>query len=67
MIYGGQSVTGVGFLRVLRFPLSIIIPTTAPYSLTLYTRRLDPDGVIKIQKKSHKMQPKQKSRTEVEK
>jgi hypothetical protein len=27
---GGQSGTGVGFLRVLRFPLPILIPPTAP-------------------------------------
>jgi hypothetical protein len=31
-ICGGQSCTGSGFLRVLRFPLPIIIPPTAPYS-----------------------------------
>jgi hypothetical protein len=31
-IYGGQSGTGVGFLRILRFPLPILIPTTAPHS-----------------------------------
>jgi hypothetical protein len=29
-ICGGQSVTGAGFLRVLRFPLPIPIPPTAP-------------------------------------
>jgi hypothetical protein len=31
-ICGAQSGTGAGFLRVLRFPLSIIIPPTAPHS-----------------------------------
>jgi hypothetical protein len=31
-ICGGQSDTGAGFLRVLRFPLPILIPLTAPYS-----------------------------------
>jgi hypothetical protein len=31
-IYGGQSGTGAGFLRVLRFPLPILIPPTAPHS-----------------------------------
>jgi hypothetical protein len=31
-ICGGQSGTGVGFLRVLRFPLPILIPSTAPHS-----------------------------------
>jgi hypothetical protein len=31
-IYGGQSGTGAGFPRVLRFPLPILIPPTAPYS-----------------------------------
>jgi hypothetical protein len=29
---GGQSSTGVGFLRVLRFLLPIFIPPTAPHS-----------------------------------
>jgi hypothetical protein len=29
---GGQSGTGVGFLRVLRFPLPIFIPPIAPQS-----------------------------------
>jgi hypothetical protein len=31
-IYGGQSGTGAGFLRVLRFPLPIRIPPIAPQS-----------------------------------
>jgi hypothetical protein len=30
-IYDGQSSTGAGFLRVLRFPLPILIPQTAPH------------------------------------
>jgi hypothetical protein len=34
-IYGGQSDTGAGFFRVLRLPLPILIPPTAPYSLTV--------------------------------
>jgi hypothetical protein len=29
-ICGGQSGTGAGFLRVLRFPLPILIPLTTP-------------------------------------
>jgi hypothetical protein len=29
-ICGGQNGTGAGFLRVLRFPLPILIPPTAP-------------------------------------
>jgi hypothetical protein len=29
-IYGGQSGTGAGFFRALRFPLPILIPPTAP-------------------------------------
>jgi hypothetical protein len=32
-ICGGQSGTGAGFLRVLRFPLLILIPPTAPRSI----------------------------------
>jgi hypothetical protein len=31
-ICGGQSETGEGFLRALRFPLLILIPPNAPYS-----------------------------------
>jgi hypothetical protein len=31
-ICDGQSGTGAGFLRVLRFPLPIFIPPTAPHS-----------------------------------
>jgi hypothetical protein len=31
-IYGGQSGTGAGFLRVLRFPLPIRIPPIVPQS-----------------------------------
>jgi hypothetical protein len=31
-ICGGLSGTGVSFLRVLRFPLLILIPPTAPHS-----------------------------------
>jgi hypothetical protein len=31
-ICGGQSGTGAGFLRVLRFPLPILIPSTAPHT-----------------------------------
>jgi hypothetical protein len=31
-IRDGQSGTGAGFLQVLRFPLSILVPPTAPHS-----------------------------------
>jgi hypothetical protein len=31
-IFNGQNGTGAGFLRVLRFPLPILIPTDDPYS-----------------------------------
>jgi hypothetical protein len=31
-ICGGQSSIGAGFLRVLRFPPTILIPPTAPHS-----------------------------------
>jgi hypothetical protein len=34
-IYGGQSGTGAGFLRVLRFPLPGLIKTTAPHSSSI--------------------------------
>jgi hypothetical protein len=34
-ICGGQSGTGPGFVRVLRFPLTIFIPPTASYSSTI--------------------------------
>jgi hypothetical protein len=33
-VCGGQSGTGAGFLRVLRFPLPIIIPPISPLSLS---------------------------------
>jgi hypothetical protein len=35
---GGQSGTGAGFLRVLRFPLPILIPPTAPHSSSSIVR-----------------------------
>jgi hypothetical protein len=49
-ICGGKSDIGIGFLRVLQFPLTIFIPPTAAYSLilpslTLYS--LDTDSVVK--------------------
>jgi hypothetical protein len=34
-ICGGQSGTGEGFLRVLRFRLPILIPPTAPHSSSI--------------------------------
>jgi hypothetical protein len=34
-ICGGQNGIGGGFLRVLRFPLPILIPPTAPYSSSI--------------------------------
>jgi hypothetical protein len=34
-ICGWQSGTGAGFLRVLRFPLPILIPPTAPHSSSI--------------------------------
>jgi hypothetical protein len=37
-ICGGRSGTGEGFLRVLRFPLPILIPPTAPHSSSTIIR-----------------------------
>jgi hypothetical protein len=37
---GGQSGAGAGFLRVLRFPLPIFIPPTAPKIILIYHRDL---------------------------
>jgi hypothetical protein len=34
-VCGGQSGTGAGFLRVLRFPLPVLIPPTAPRSSSI--------------------------------
>jgi hypothetical protein len=45
-----QSGTKAGFLWVLRFPLSIIIPPTTPYSLIILLSalyNLDTDSVVK--------------------
>jgi hypothetical protein len=36
-IYDGQSRTGAGFLRVLQFHMPILIPPTAPHSLSSST------------------------------
>jgi hypothetical protein len=47
---GGQSDTWVGFLRVLRLPLLLLVPPTAPHSLiTSHAKlhRLDSDSVVK--------------------
>jgi hypothetical protein len=35
-ISGAQNGTGVGLLRVLRFPLLILIPSTAPHSSSIF-------------------------------
>jgi hypothetical protein len=35
-ICGDQSGTGAGFLRVLQFPLPILIPPNAPYSSIIW-------------------------------
>jgi hypothetical protein len=39
-ICGGQNGTRGGFLQVFRFPLSILIPSTAPYSLIILSSTL---------------------------
>jgi hypothetical protein len=49
-IGGGQNGTKAGFLRVLQFPLSILIPLTAPHSLIILPSTLhnfDTDSVVK--------------------
>jgi hypothetical protein len=47
-ICGGESSTGLGPLRVLRFPLPLLIPPTAPCSLiTPPSNSLDTDSVVK--------------------
>jgi hypothetical protein len=38
-IYSEKSDIEAGFLRILRFPLPILIPPTAPYSLSSYHQR----------------------------
>jgi hypothetical protein len=38
-ICGGQSGTGAGVLRVLRFPLPILIPPPAPHSSSIVQGR----------------------------
>jgi hypothetical protein len=43
-ICGDQCGTGAGFLRILRFPLPVLIPPTAPYSVfILWSTRYSPD------------------------
>jgi hypothetical protein len=44
---GRQSGTGTGFLRVLRFPLPILIPPTAPDSLIILSSSLDTASLVK--------------------
>jgi hypothetical protein len=41
IICDGQSSTGADFLRVLRFPLSILIPPNAPYSSMIRSYSFD--------------------------
>jgi hypothetical protein len=45
-ICGGQSGTGAGFLRVLRFPLPVIIPSTTPHSSSI----IYPDTILGLRK-----------------
>jgi hypothetical protein len=47
-ICGGQSGTAAGFLRVLRFPLPILIPPTAPHSSIIRALYNRPVGVRPI-------------------
>jgi hypothetical protein len=49
-ICGGQSGTGAGILRELRFPLPILIPQTVPFTLIILSSALfilDTDNVLK--------------------
>jgi hypothetical protein len=51
-IRGGQCGTGAGSLRVLRFPLPILIPPTVPQlliNLSLTSYSLNTDSVVKNQ------------------
>jgi hypothetical protein len=45
-IYGGRSDAGTGFLRVLRFALSILISSTASYSSEARTLATLVTGVL---------------------
>jgi hypothetical protein len=55
-ICGVQSGTGVGFLCVLRFPLPILIPPTAPYSFGAGTT----DQIKGTQSQPHTKKPKKR-------
>jgi hypothetical protein len=46
-ICGGQSCSGAGLLRVLQFPLSILIPPTAPHSLAIVFSKLPLNNIPK--------------------
>jgi hypothetical protein len=35
VICGGENDTGADFLRVLEFPLSVVVPPTTPHSLSI--------------------------------
>jgi hypothetical protein len=47
-ICGGHSDTGTGFLRVLRFPLPILIPPTAPHSSSTIRGRYNRPVVVNV-------------------
>jgi hypothetical protein len=67
---GGLSVTGVGFIRVLRFPVPIFIPQTAPQSPSSiiwgwYNRPVVP--TVPSGFKTHRTKKKKKSNVTVKK
>jgi hypothetical protein len=55
-ICDGQSGTGAGFLRVLRFPLPILIPPTAPQSSSIIRGWYNRPTVADVPSQSHPTQ-----------
>jgi hypothetical protein len=60
-ICGGQSGTGAGLLQVLRFPLSIIIPPTAPHTSSIIRGRYKNPNSGRRAKWTHQSHPTPKN------